>query len=89
MIVGAENSGAVLGMGRVMRAPIASMLSSRRLRGLISRERAAVFDDLRGLIESGAATPLVDRIYPLDQAGDAMRRLVDGHPAGKVALTVA
>lgn len=87
VIVGAENAGAVLGMGRVLRAPFASMVGSQRFKGLISLERAAVFDDLRQLIESGAVTPLVDRAYPAEQAVDAMRRLADGHPAGKVALT--
>ncbi len=89
VIVGAENTGAVLGMGRMIRAPFASMVGSRRLKGLLSFERAAVFDDLRQLIESGAVTPLVDRVYPAEQAVDAMRRLTDGHPAGKVALTFA
>jgi NADPH:quinone reductase-like Zn-dependent oxidoreductase len=88
VIVGAENAGPVLGMGRVLRAPVVSVFSRQRLRGLISLERATVFDDLRGLIDSGAVTPLVDRAYPLEQAGDAMRRRVGGHPAGKVALTV-
>jgi len=88
IIVGGENAGSLLGMGRVLRAPFVSMFSSQRMRGLISLERAAIFDELRGLIESGAVIPRVDRAYPLEEAADAMRHLVEGHPAGKVALTV-
>jgi NADPH:quinone reductase and related Zn-dependent oxidoreductases len=88
VIVGGEGAGRILGMGRVMRAPLVSLVSSQRMRGLFAGERVAIFDDLRGLIESGAVTPLVDRVFPLDRAADAMRHLTGGHPIGTVALAV-
>jgi NADPH:quinone reductase and related Zn-dependent oxidoreductases len=88
VIVGGEGAGRILGMGRVLRAPVVSLATTQRMRGLIAGESRAVLDDLRGLIESGAVTPLVDRIYPLDRAADAMRHLAGGHPIGNVALAV-
>ena len=41
-----------------------------------------------GLIEAGAVTPSLERSYPLDQAPEAIRRLVTGEVRGKVAITV-
>jgi hypothetical protein len=30
----------------------------------------------------------VDRAYPLERAADAMRHLAQGHPLGKLVLTI-
>jgi NADPH:quinone reductase-like Zn-dependent oxidoreductase len=43
---------------------------------------------LKGLIEDGKVTPVVDRTYPLEAAPDAIRYLEDGHVRGKVVVTV-
>jgi NADPH:quinone reductase-like Zn-dependent oxidoreductase len=39
------------------------------------------------MIEEGKVTPLVDRTFTLNEAGDAVRYLEEGHPAGKVVVT--
>ena len=87
VIVGGEQGrGALLGgFGRQLLAPLAG---PGRMVGLTAAERAADLDELRGLIESGAVTPVVDRAYPLDRAAEAMRHLAEGHPRGKVVLTI-
>jgi len=41
------------------------------------------------MIEKGELTPVIDRTYPLSQTPEAMRYLEDGHPKGKVVVTVA
>ncbi len=33
-------------------------------------------------------TPVIDRTYPLVEAPDAIRYLEQGHPRGKVVITV-
>ena len=33
-------------------------------------------------------TPILDEVYPLDETGNAMRRLVAGQARGKLAITV-
>ncbi|GGN97932.1 NAD(P)-dependent alcohol dehydrogenase [Microbispora bryophytorum] len=81
------------GMGRTVRAPLlslftGSMFSGRRLRPMFSRERAEHLEELTRLIESGAVVPAIDRAYPLAEAPDAIRHLMEGHPAGKVVVTV-
>ena len=90
ILVGGEQGRGALtgGMGRAMLAPLAVLGSSRRMVALLAAERSEDLDELRGLIESGAVTPVVDRAYPLERAADAMRHLAQGHPAGKVVVTV-
>jgi putative PIG3 family NAD(P)H quinone oxidoreductase len=40
------------------------------------------------LIESGAVRPVMDRVFPLDQASEAHRRMEDGAHIGKIVLRV-
>jgi NADPH:quinone reductase-like Zn-dependent oxidoreductase len=40
------------------------------------------------LIEAGTVTPIVDRTFALVEAPDAVRYLAQGHPRGKVVITV-
>ena len=39
--------------------------------------------------ERGELTPVIDRTYPLSKTPDAVRYLEDGHPMGKIVVTVA
>jgi NADPH:quinone reductase-like Zn-dependent oxidoreductase len=43
---------------------------------------------LRGLVESGQFTPLIDRTYPLDRIVEAYRYVETGQKIGNVVLTV-
>ncbi|WP_405088235.1 NAD(P)-dependent alcohol dehydrogenase [Microbispora sp. NBC_01389] len=77
------------GMGRTFRAPLLSMFVGQRLRPVMSRERAEHLEELTRLVESGAVTPVIDRVCPLAAAPDAIRHLTGGHPGGKVVVTVS
>jgi NADPH:quinone reductase-like Zn-dependent oxidoreductase len=77
------------GLDRLLRAGLLSMVVGQRLRGVMARENAGDLDELRRLIEAGSVTPVIDRTYPLADAADAMRYLAQGHPAGKVVVTVS
>jgi NADPH:quinone reductase-like Zn-dependent oxidoreductase len=43
---------------------------------------------MRGLLEAGQVTPVVDRTYPLSEVADAVRYLEEKHVRGKVVITV-
>jgi NADPH:quinone reductase-like Zn-dependent oxidoreductase len=43
---------------------------------------------LREHLEAGQLTPVIDRTYPLGEAGAAIRYLADGEPVGRIVLTV-
>jgi NADPH:quinone reductase-like Zn-dependent oxidoreductase len=62
---------------------------ARRCRYLIARPSGADLEELNGLIESDQLTPIVDRTYPLEQVRDAHRHSEEGHPRGKIVLTIA
>ena len=40
------------------------------------------------LLRSGAVKPIVARTFPLAEAADALRYLVEGRPFGRVILTI-
>jgi NADPH:quinone reductase len=42
--------------------------------------------DIIPLIVSGSVKPIVERVYPLGEAGEALRHLIDDRPFGKVVL---
>jgi NADPH:quinone reductase-like Zn-dependent oxidoreductase len=60
----------------------------QRLRPFISKERRADLVVLKGLIEDGKVTPVIDRTYPLSEVSEAIRHLEEGHARGKVVITV-
>ena len=88
VIVGGERGDAVTGMGRQLRARIVSPFVGQRLTFIVNRERQSDLDRLRQLVEEGTVAPAVDTVYPLDQAADAVRRLVAGNTKGKLAIAV-
>jgi NADPH2:quinone reductase len=40
------------------------------------------------LLHSGAVKPIVAKTFPLAEAADALRYLVEGRPFGRVVLTI-
>ncbi len=47
---------------------------------------ATEWRDIVSLIENGSVKPIVERVYPLAEAGEALRHLTDDRPFGKVVL---
>ncbi len=89
VIVGGETSGRWLGgSDRQIRALMLAPFTGQKLGTLICSENAADLVVLAGLIESGQVTPVVDKIYPLNQTVAAIRYLRDGHARGKVVISI-
>ncbi|MEU4657613.1 NAD(P)-dependent alcohol dehydrogenase [Streptomyces sp. NPDC023723] len=89
VLVGGENAGPVLGgLDRNLRALLLSTPVRERLRPLVAVVRRPDLLTLKELAEKGAVVPVVDRAYPLAEAPAAVRHLRDGHPLGKLVVTV-
>ena len=43
---------------------------------------------LKGLLESGEITPVIDRVHPLNETTEVVGYVEDGHARGKVVITV-
>jgi NADPH:quinone reductase-like Zn-dependent oxidoreductase len=91
VLVGAEGGGRVLGGGLARQARAAALdpWVRQRLRSVVSRENPADLARLRDLLAGGDLAPVLDRTYPLAEAGAAIERVASGTARGKVVLTVA
>jgi NADPH:quinone reductase-like Zn-dependent oxidoreductase len=89
-IVGGEGGGNWTGgfFRQVLRAPILSMFTGKRLRPVTSKVTREDLQVLAELIEAGTVTPVVGKTYPLIDAPEAVRYLAQGHARGKVVITV-
>ncbi|WP_245703266.1 NAD(P)-dependent alcohol dehydrogenase [Streptomyces lushanensis] len=89
IITGGETNGVWLGgTDRQLRAQMLSPFTGRHLGTFIASEHSDGLRDLTALIDTGALSPLVDRVYPLTETAAAVRHLLNGHVTGKLALTL-
>jgi NADPH:quinone reductase-like Zn-dependent oxidoreductase len=89
VIVGGETDGRWLGgTDRQLRAHLLSPFVGQKLGTFVSRENHEDMIVLKGLIEAGKVTPVIDRTYPLSEVAEAIRYMRKGHARGKVVITV-
>jgi NADPH:quinone reductase-like Zn-dependent oxidoreductase len=86
---GTSQGGSMFGpMGLFVRGALARPFVRHRLEIPGSTPSTERLDALRGLVESGAVRPVVDRTYALADAAEAVRYLEAEHARAKVVLTV-
>ena len=84
-----ESNGRWIGpLGRTLKALLLSPFVGQRLVGFTMKPNGDDLQFLRGLIEAGTVTPVIDRTYPLAEVPDAIRYLEEGHARGKVVIAV-
>jgi len=84
-----ESNGRWIGpLSRTLKALLLSPLVGQRLVGFTMKPNGDDLQFLRGLIEAGTVTPVIDRTYPLAEVPDAIRYLEEGHARGKVVIAV-
>jgi NADPH:quinone reductase-like Zn-dependent oxidoreductase len=89
VITGGEHGGSFSGgMNRQIRPRALSPFLRQRLIMLLAKQRTSDLERLTALIETGQITPCVEKIYPLREAGDAVRRLEAGRVRGKAAISI-
>ncbi len=87
--VGGSQHGGLFGPGGIaMRGRFVAPFVKQRIVGVEGNSNAADLATLAAMIEAGDLTPVIDRVYPLRDAPDALRHVEDGHPKGKVVVTV-
>ena len=87
--VGGSQHGGLFGPGAVaMRGKLVAPFVSQRIVAVEGEGNEADLATLAAMIEAGDVTPVIDRVYPLEEAPDALRYVEDGHPKGKVVVTV-
>jgi len=61
---------------------------NKKVRGYMGNVDAEKLDYLRDLIEAGKIKSVVDKVYPLSQLAEAHRYYEEGHPKGKIVITL-
>jgi NADPH:quinone reductase-like Zn-dependent oxidoreductase len=89
VLAGGETDGRWLGGNdRQLRALLLSPFVGQKLTTVVPKENLEDILVLKGLIEAGEVTPVIDRTYPLSEAPKAIRYVEEGHARGKVVITV-
>jgi NADPH:quinone reductase-like Zn-dependent oxidoreductase len=89
VIVGGEGGDRLTGgLDRQFRAVLLSLVVRQRMRFFVAVARRPDLETIREMVESGALRPAVDRTYPLVEAAEAVRDLVEGRVRGKAVVSV-
>jgi NADPH:quinone reductase-like Zn-dependent oxidoreductase len=67
---------------------LTALLGGRQARAMLARPRGDDLRILKRLAEEGKLRPLVDRVFPLDEAAEAHQTSQAGHVRGKLVLQV-
>jgi NADPH:quinone reductase-like Zn-dependent oxidoreductase len=87
--VGARPDGRWLGpLPRLLTLLVSRPFVSQRILFFMPRVNPEDLTALAKLTEANQVTPVVDRVYPLSEAAQALRYLKEGHPRGKVVVRV-
>lgn len=87
VIVGGEGGGKLFGpLARILHAAALSPLVQQSLIGLFAAAQHEDLLELAALLEAGAITPAIDRVFPLEQAPDALAHFAAARHAGKVVI---
>jgi NADPH:quinone reductase-like Zn-dependent oxidoreductase len=89
VIVGGEGGGKLTGgFERSLGAPLASLFSRQKFKGLVATENHRDLDALTSMIEAGSVKPAIDHVYPLAEAPAAVAYLHEGRVRGKVVVSI-
>ena len=89
VIVGGEAGGKVTGgFERSLGAPLASLFSRQKFKGLVSTENYADLEALTSFLEAGSVKPAIDNVYSLSEAPAAVSYMHAGQARGKVVVRI-
>lgn len=71
----------------VFLGPLISSRTKGRVAMLLAASRSENLSFMLALVAAGEVVPVVDRSYPLEQAGEALRRVGEKRSQGKVLIT--
>jgi NADPH:quinone reductase-like Zn-dependent oxidoreductase len=87
--VGGPRSNRLLGpLGGVISLRLRAIGGNRKVAFFIARLTREDMETLRELLEAGKVKPVVDRRFELSEIADAFAYMGDGHPRGKIVVTI-
>ena len=76
------------GLGHPLKVTAASVFNRQQGRPFLSTENPTDLETLRGMVDSEAISPVIDRIFPFDEAVAAVAFVGAGHNRGTSVITV-
>ena len=73
---------------RVIKTALNNIVASQRLPTFIASTTTERLEQFASELESGAVTPLIDTMFTLEHAADAMERVASHHARGKVVVSI-
>jgi NADPH:quinone reductase-like Zn-dependent oxidoreductase len=67
---------------------LTSRMGSKKIRSFVAKINQQDLQVVRELLEAGKVVPVVDRQFPLSETAEAMRYMEEGHPRGKIVVTM-
>ena len=68
--------------------PLISLLGSKKVKSYIAKLNTEDLTDIKELIEAGKIEPIIDRHYPLNEVGKAIKYYEEKHTLGKIVISV-
>jgi NADPH:quinone reductase-like Zn-dependent oxidoreductase len=72
----------------MLMGPLISRVGNKKYNFFICNPAQKDLEFVRGLLEAGKVTPVIDKQYPLPETADALRYMGEGHVRGKVVIIV-
>ncbi len=88
VLVGAAEGRWIAPVARILAAQLLSRSGSQKLVGMLTDMKHEDLAFVKELIEAGKVTPVIDRVYPLNEVPDAIRYLETRRARGKVVITL-
>ncbi len=89
VVVGGPRANRLLGpLGHVIACRLAALFASQKATFFIAKLNETDTETLRELLEAGKLRSVVDSVYPLERIADALTHQGDGHPRGKIVVTI-
>ena len=89
VLISGDSDGNWIGaVGRLIKALVLSRFVSQKLTSFVVKPNTEDLQFLKGLIEAGKVTPVIDRTYSLSEVPEALGYLEQGRARGKVVITM-
>ena len=89
VVAGGPRTNRLVGpLGHVVNIRVSAVRSGRKVVFFIAKFNKPDLETLRGLLEVGEITSVIDRRYELSEIADALRYLGAGHARGKIVIAV-
>jgi NADPH:quinone reductase-like Zn-dependent oxidoreductase len=89
VLIGGPKTNRLIGpLAHIIRIRLAALRASQKVLFFVANLNRDDFMFMNELMETGRVTPLIDCKYPLSESSQAMRHFAEGHPHGKIVISV-